>query len=79
MVQNPFGTEVEIVNKDSRYFRRKGILVSPAPGGAGYCIGLENGEADFSVIMNFTSTKYFNLGQTGCKNIITKLQSELSI
>ena len=43
----PFGTEVEIVNKDSRYFRRKGILASPAPGGAGYCIALENGDADF--------------------------------
>lgn len=43
----PLGTEVEVVNKDSRYFRRKGILASPAPGGAGYCIELENGEADF--------------------------------
>lgn len=43
----PFGTEVEIVNKDSRYFRRKGILASPAPGGAGYCIALENEDADF--------------------------------
>lgn len=30
----PLGTEVEIINKDSRYFRRKGILASPAPGGA---------------------------------------------
>ena len=42
----PLGTEVGIVNKDSRYFRRKGILVSLAPGGAGYCIVLDN-DADF--------------------------------
>ena len=43
----PFGTEVEVVNKDSRYFRRKGILASSVPRRAGYCIVLENGGTDF--------------------------------
>lgn len=42
----PFGTEVEIVNKDSRYFRRKGILGAEDPGHLGCCIKFENGDRD---------------------------------
>ena len=42
----PIGTEVEIVSKDSRYFRRRGILGAEDPGHIGCGIRFENGDRD---------------------------------
>lgn len=42
----PLGTEVEIVNKDSRYFRRKGRLGAEEPGHLGCNVRFEDGLVD---------------------------------
>lgn len=38
----PYGTEVEIINKDSRYFMRKGVLVTTTPEETRYMIDFGN-------------------------------------
>lgn len=42
----PIGTEVEVINKDSNYFRRRGKLGAQDPYGLGCNIWFENGEYD---------------------------------
>lgn len=40
----PYGEEVEIVNKDSRHFRKRGIVETSDPDGIGCSIRFDNNE-----------------------------------
>lgn len=42
----PYGEEVEIVNKDSRHFRKRGIVETSDPDGIGCSIRFDNNEYD---------------------------------
>lgn len=53
----PLGTEVEIVNKDSKYFRRRGMLEAEEPGHLRCNVYFENGDEDIFCWDEFLPTQ----------------------